>query len=430
MNAKSVVSRPLRKAPLSRAVLSALLASLAATPAAWASSVTTPYNFQPNTPAVASQVNANFGAFETAVDDNAADIAALQQQIATQAATIQTLMDELNTLQSNTVLALNGYLGLATVDGYDTAVFEAVNVQIVNGLGETNQVNGLGNLTVGYNELAAGAEQVPICSNGSYALQTDCEAAGQTWAANQRIGSHNLIVGRANAYTQYGGMVIGYANSINREYAVVSGGLFNLASGQFASVTGGEKNIASAKGASVTGGYNSRASGLVSSVTGGYVNRASGDYASVSGGQGNVASGDDASVSGGRDNEASATGSSVSGGHNNLASGLRSSVSGGETNTASGDYASTSGGQDNNAIGPKSSVNGGFNNVAGSTANPLAPYASVSGGSFNVASGNFSSVSGGYGNNASGEYSSVSGAYDTNVTGMYDWAAGSLFQDN
>jgi hypothetical protein len=45
---------------------------------ALADDLTIPNTFQPNTPARAADVNANFDAVEASVDDNAADIAALQ----------------------------------------------------------------------------------------------------------------------------------------------------------------------------------------------------------------------------------------------------------------------------------------------------------------------------------------------------------------
>lgn len=360
------------------------LSTLLGASAVSATDVIIPNTFQPNTPAVADDVNENFEAFETAVDDNDARIATLiaelntlQSQVGTlqttaddqqgtidglqstisdqqdtidaQQTTIVGLQSDLTAVQSNTVLALDGMLGLGTdSNGYDTARFTAVNVQIVNGTGGTFNTNGLGNLTIGYNESIT-ASQEPFCSSGIFDNENDCEAGGETWAIDQRSGSHNLVLGYGNAYSQYGGVLAGRYNIIN---------------GPVASISGGRENIASGVGASVSGGRD---------------NTASGDYSSVSGGAGNTASGERASVVSGRDN---------------IASGFGASVSGGRINTASGDYSSVSGGADNTADGAASAVTGGGLNTA------------------------------------SALRASVSGGFNHSAADTYDWAAGSLFQDN
>ena len=59
---------------------------------------------------------------------------------------------ELAMIKNNTVLDLDGRLTLTQdTDGNDTILFEGVNVQVVNGAGSTNSVNGLGNVVIGYN---------------------------------------------------------------------------------------------------------------------------------------------------------------------------------------------------------------------------------------------------------------------------------------
>ena len=69
-------------------------------------------------------------------------------------------------MQKNSVLALNGKLKLAQQNGYKTALFTGVNVQVVNGLGKTDIINGLGNLIVGYNAPREGSyELFEVCSN-------------------------------------------------------------------------------------------------------------------------------------------------------------------------------------------------------------------------------------------------------------------------
>ena len=284
--------------------------------AALAGNVTIPNTFTAHTPAVATQVNANFGAVATAVNGSATDIASLQAAItglqatvttlsgtvttlnatvATQQTTITTLTSQMAAVQGSSVMALAANLDMIDVQDpnnpsvyYPTAQFHGINVRIVNGMGATYTTNGLGNLTVGYNETDPGA--TPFCSYGYYADQTTCQNNGYTWAKNQRGGSHNLIVGEANAYSRYGGFLAGYKNIVNGQYASVSGGQNNTASGILSSVSGGYWNSASGTGSTVSGGQNNTASGNWSAVSGGVVNTASGDQSSVSGGYNRTAS--------------------------------------------------------------------------------------------------------------------------------------------
>ncbi len=140
-----------------------------------------------------------------------------------------------------------------------TLTISGVNVQVVDGSGATDSTSGLGNLTVGYNQL-------------------------RVLGGDLRTGSHNLIVGDNNNYTSYGGLVVGAENEIDGAYASVSGGVANTASGVFSSVSGGNDNTASSAYASVSGGTANLASGPYASVSGGNLNVASGLAASVSGG--------------------------------------------------------------------------------------------------------------------------------------------------
>jgi hypothetical protein len=158
----------------------------------------------------------------------------------------------------------------------NTLLFEGMNLQIVNGLGETDGVeddipsfpgvvNGLGNLIVGYNE----------------ARDVDSD----------KTGSHNLIIGVQHNYSNFGGLVAGARNNISGPLSSASGGFGNTASGLSSSVCGGDKNEASGEVSSVTGGEANTASGTGSSVSGGFGNTASGDRSSVSGGAGRTAPG-------------------------------------------------------------------------------------------------------------------------------------------
>ncbi len=159
--------------------------------------------------------------------------------------------------------------------------FDGMNVRIRNGLGATNgdpanpnspfsagaQVNGLGNLIVGYDE-------------------------DSRISPSNKTGSHNVVIGNGHNYSSFGGLVAGDVNEISGPYSTVSGGAANVASGHSASVSGGGRNTASGEGASVSGGLFNSARDSQSSVSGGAENIADGDSSSVSGGFGRTAPND------------------------------------------------------------------------------------------------------------------------------------------
>jgi hypothetical protein len=203
------------------------------------------------------------------------------------------------------------------VGGKPTIQFSGVNVQIVNGGGETFVTNGAGNLILGYDE----------------------SPGGQT-------GSHNLILGWSQKFTSYAGILAGAENTATAPAASVLGGAGNQATGQFSSVTSGESNAASGLASAVGGGEANRAGDFAATVTGGESNLASGQGSSVSGGAENTVSREDTSVSGGTKNQATWVYASVSGGYENTADGLGSWVGGGFENTAQGSLASVFGGNE------------------------------------------------------------------------------------
>ena len=69
---------------------------------------------------------------------------------------------------------LNGPLG----DGRETVRITGCNVQVVNGLNDTETTNALGNVIIGYNELRS--------------------------RGDDRGGSHMLVVGKEHNYSSYG----------------------------------------------------------------------------------------------------------------------------------------------------------------------------------------------------------------------------------
>ena len=273
-------------------VLSVLLLSAAlATESVMASDVTGLTSFTAGTPARAADVNGNFNAVKTAVDDSQVQITALETANATLEARIAALETKLASV-TNT-----------TENGQPTVLFRGVNVRIDNGMGATATVNGTGNLIVGYNE--ADASGFSRCTIGTYlgtlgyAMVTDsttCATAGGAWITTGfKTGSHYLVTGSENNYSRWGGLLAGWQNTSNYGYASVIGGYNNTASGSVSTVTGGHHNVAGGDGASVSGGWANTASGAIASVSGGARNTASGDQSSVSGGgsttvgQGNIA---------------------------------------------------------------------------------------------------------------------------------------------
>lgn len=206
---------------------------------------------------------------------SASQVNALEARIATLEANITNLMALLNGVTRE----------------QDTIRFSGVNVQVVSGSGETEgEVNGLGNLIVGYNE--------------------------ERLLGNDRTGSHNLIVGKRHNYSSYGGIVVGNSNAISGDYASVTAGAGNEASGSYSGVSGGASNEASGSYSSVSAGNINTASGVDSSVSGGFFNTASGNRSNVSGGSENTASGEGSSISGGYKNQTASARSTIGGGAN------------------------------------------------------------------------------------------------------------------
>jgi len=264
------------------------------------------------------------------------------------------LESQLAAVRSSNVMALNSYLMVQTT-GLPTVVLSGINVQIVNGAGKTDSINGLGNLIVGYDAPQSVTQIIKRCSVGTGTVMTD-DGPGSSNAMctvvddpgrpgqkgvlgnNQKTGSHNLVVGDSHMYSQYGGVVFGAGNTINMPWATVTGGIGNTAAGEAASVSGGTFNLAGGNGtsvnghanASVSGGRANWAYGMNASISGGFENRTGEQFSSVSGGQGNKAMGYASHVSGG--------GGLLASSHGNEASGRHSSVLGGDGQKATQDH--------------------------------------------------------------------------------------------
>ncbi|NNF97891.1 MAG: hypothetical protein HKM93_00790 [Desulfobacteraceae bacterium] len=293
--------------------------------AAGAGDVAIPNTFESNTPAMAAEVNENFTAMETALNDNDRRIAAIEAALDTLRTTItaqsETIADHAGTIAHNTnaisvlqgrmvavetseVMALDDYLLVdETGDPRGPLVrLSGVNLQIVNGLESTHTINGLGNLIIGYDE--TNTTSAPRCSHSDYTDQAGCERAGETWSNSHKTGSHYIVTGSENSYSSYGGIVAGLRNSATGRHSTVTGGIDNVASGYMTSVSGGWANSAQGYYSSISGGAVNIARGNYSSISGGMANKANGLYSSVSGGMSNTADGEYSSVSGGRDRTA------------------------------------------------------------------------------------------------------------------------------
>lgn len=196
-------------------------------------------------------------------------------------AEVLALQTQLATVSNNTVMDLDGRVELVTdARGYPTVLFTGVNVQVVNGVSQETP-NGLGNLIVGYNNPRV-AGWVG-CSDGQFVDMTACQTNGHVWAVNHKTGSHNLVVGDRNAYSQTGALLAGYNNMVNRNYGSITGGQENLAEGLGSTVSGGARNQAFANYSNVSGGFNSGTgfAATYSSVLGGNGASAATQYQTV-----------------------------------------------------------------------------------------------------------------------------------------------------
>jgi hypothetical protein len=307
-------------------------------------------------------------------EDLEAKVACLQATVSELQGQVAALQTQLAVVQCNPALALGPFISVDPnpeigVNG-PNITFTGANIHIVSGSGSTDDngtPRGLGNLIIGYDEDPRNyVDRSPF---GDLPLRP--------LISGDRGGSHNLVIGAANRFTQaaFGGVVVGTANTIQ---------------GYAASVSGGAGNIAGGYGASASGGFSNTASGDFGSVSGGRFNTAFQFFTSVSGGQGNTAGGTcsatcglGASVSGGVDNVASGNFASVSGGANNTAFDFFTSVTGGTGNTAGSDVifqggfaASVVGGSGNTAGGQNTVVIGGQNvkDYIDYTVQPKAPF--------------------------------------------------------
>ena len=187
-------------------------------------------------------VESTLTALQEEVDALEAENAALAQQVQdlqNAGYATETWVEEQGYSTGSGIEGLEEYLSVDEAN--KTILISGANLQVVSGQGSTGaSVNGTGNIIIGYDEY-----QYP----------------------DDKSGSHNLVVGARHTYSSFGGIVVGYNNSITGEYSSVSGGSASTASGTHSSVSGGYVNTASGTNSSVSGVVTP--SGYYSSVSGG-----------------------------------------------------------------------------------------------------------------------------------------------------------------
>ena len=260
------------------------------------------------------------------------------------------LQGQVEALEAAVVPGLSDHVSV--VDD-ETLLVSGVNLQLVNGLGQTSTANGSGNLIVGYNE----SDSTTI----------------------ERGGSHNLVLGRWNQYSSFSGIVHGLHNAVLNDESAVIAGSNNVVSGVRSAVLGGDENTASGNKVVAMGGAQNEAKGSVSVAMGGENNEVDGTACIELGGRNNAAlGGHDVLVGGG----------------NNMTSGDKSVLVGGQSNQTvmeeggNAQYSAIFGGRFNQASDYCGSIFGGTSNTLAAGLNSPSNYSSqgktIVGGTDNV----------------------------------------------
>ncbi len=160
-----------------------------------------------------------------AIQNNANDISTNGVDIGYLDSRINTI--ETDYLQSTDITELNGLMDYLSVDINNHEIsFVGANLNILSGSGDTQTLNGLGNLIIGYND-----------NDGDL-----------------RSGSHNLVIGDKHSYSSFGGLVAGFDNSLSGDSASITGGRSNSAAGAYTIVAGGLDNQANGDTSAIGGG--------------------------------------------------------------------------------------------------------------------------------------------------------------------------------
>jgi len=323
--------------------------------------------------------------------------------------------------------------------GFLTVRVTGLDVQIVNGAGDTLQANGLGNLIIGYAEVDESASHSIVMGTDPYV-----------------DGAASLVAGTSNTVNASHAMAIaGFGSTVEAQGAVITGGVNSLitSSADNAVVTGGDQADVEGDRAVHLGGRYTRVDGPDSVVTGGY-----GGWARlytgaiVSGGQESTSEGPQSAVAGGYRVQAAGGGAFIGGGSTGwigpgndyaaIIGGLRarargttSVTIGGQDCVAEGWRSVAIGGYENLAFGQQCVATGGNNNVVGDcfdnwiTGEQECDYnMTVHGGRSNTAKSSLF--------NQTVHGLSLSGGYDRDVTGVcfvgfeVTWRAGGTYSCN
>jgi hypothetical protein len=149
------------------------------------------------------------------------------------------LQKQVATLQANKALALAPFVSVDARSQNGVAgpniTFSGANIHIVDGMGQTQLINGLGNLIIGYDELTP------------------------TMTVMSRAGSHNVILGRYSAWisTAFSNLIAGEWNLATDEGGFVAG-YQNVSEALETSVLGGTNNLTYTDHSVIIGGINNQ----------------------------------------------------------------------------------------------------------------------------------------------------------------------------
>lgn len=194
----------------------------------------------------------------TRLDGLEADVAALQDgetgttdELAALAATVDALDAQIAPL-----------LAYVQVDeARDEVIFEGANVLIRSGAGATDaDVNGLGNLIIGYNESDTFTASEWGADNASAYEQWEdpLEPPGTSVEDSaRRTGSHNLIIGRSHQYLGHSSIAVGYNHRLGADAAAVLGGEGNTITGEGGASLGSVNSQVRSRGSAAVGAWQS-----------------------------------------------------------------------------------------------------------------------------------------------------------------------------